>query len=240
MPGADQHPLELRRLPHELQVLRRGAVAHHPLDAGPVVPGPVEEHDLAGRRQVLDVALEVPLGLLALARLLQRHDLGAARVEVLHEALDRAALAGRVPALEEDDHLLAARLHPVLQLEQLDLQQPLGALVLVPAQPLVVRVALPPGVHHRPVRADQHRVVLVVGVHPQLAEVVDQRAVRHLRPHLVGNHVDGPRQLVDGLLGHRAPPGLRGGVLASSYPAPADTAHWAGRGTGAGVCRWVG
>src|SRR5690348_18124773 len=42
--------------------------------------------------------------LLALARLLQRDDLSSPRVQVLHEALDRAALARGVPPLEEDDH----------------------------------------------------------------------------------------------------------------------------------------
>ena len=35
---------------HEELVLVVGAVPHHPLHAGPVVPGPVEQHDLAGRR----------------------------------------------------------------------------------------------------------------------------------------------------------------------------------------------
>jgi hypothetical protein len=46
-----------------------GAEAHHPLDAGAVVPGAVEQHDLAAGGQVRHVALEVPLGLLALGRL---------------------------------------------------------------------------------------------------------------------------------------------------------------------------
>ena len=49
----DQHPLEQRHLLHELLVLLVGAEAHHPLDAGAVVPGAVEQHDLAGGRQVL-------------------------------------------------------------------------------------------------------------------------------------------------------------------------------------------
>jgi hypothetical protein len=41
---------------------------------------------------------------------------------VLHEALDGAALAGRVAAFEEDHHPLAGLLDPGLELEQLDLQ----------------------------------------------------------------------------------------------------------------------
>jgi hypothetical protein len=103
-------------------VLVVGAEAHHALDAGAVVPGAVEQHDLARRRQVLHVALEVPLAALELGGLLQRDHARAARVQVLHEALDRAALAGGVAALEQDHHLLAGLLDPGLQLEQLDLQ----------------------------------------------------------------------------------------------------------------------
>ena len=40
-----------------LDLFRRGE-AHHPLDAGAVVPGAVEQHDFAGGRQVRHVALE--------------------------------------------------------------------------------------------------------------------------------------------------------------------------------------
>ena len=82
-----------------------------------------KKHDFAGRRQVLDVALEIPLRALALGRLLQRDDARAARVQVLHEALDRAALAGRVAPLEQHDDLLAGLLDPVLRLQQLRLQR---------------------------------------------------------------------------------------------------------------------
>jgi hypothetical protein len=104
--GAHQMALEFGSLAHELVVLGIAAEAHHALDAGAVVPAAVEQHDLALGGQVLDVALEVPLAALDLARLFQRHDARAARVEVLHEALDRAALAGRVAALEKDHHAL--------------------------------------------------------------------------------------------------------------------------------------
>ena len=108
-------------------VLFGGAEAEHVLDAGAVVPAAIEEHDLAGRRQVGDVALEVPLRLLALGRARQRDDAGDARVEVLGDALDRAALAGGV-ATFEDDHDAAARdPHPLLHLHELGLEaQQLG------------------------------------------------------------------------------------------------------------------
>ena len=140
----DEHPLELRARAHELEVLLRGAEAHHPLDAGAVVPGAVEQHDLTRAGQVGDVALEVPLGLLHVGGHRQCDDPGAAGVEVLHEPLDRAALAGGVAALEDDGHLLAGVLDPDLQLEQLDLQVALDPLVLAAAYLDVVRVALAP------------------------------------------------------------------------------------------------
>ena len=118
----DEHALEDRALLQEAAVLLGRAEAHHLLDAGAVVPAPVEEHDLARGRQVRDVALEVPLALLALGRRRQRDDARNARVEVLRDALDRAALAGGVAALEEDHEPHAGRLHPHLQLHELRLE----------------------------------------------------------------------------------------------------------------------
>jgi hypothetical protein len=50
---------------------------------------------------------------------------------VLHEALYRAALAGRIPSLEEKDVAGAVLLAPFLKFQQLDLQQPLVDLVVV-------------------------------------------------------------------------------------------------------------
>ena len=138
--GADHHLLQFRRLAHELEIVVRLAEAHHPLDSGPVVPGPVEQHDLSARRQVLDIALEVPLALLALGRLVQRHHARAARVEVLGEPLDGAALAGSVPALEQHDDLLAGLLHPLLHLQQFDLQLRLVLLVVLAADLGLVRI----------------------------------------------------------------------------------------------------
>src|SRR6185437_13282017 len=74
------------------RLLLLGAEAHDVLDAGPVVPAPVEQDDLAGGGQVLRVALEVPLGALPFGRGGQRGDPGGAGVEVLGHPLDRAAL----------------------------------------------------------------------------------------------------------------------------------------------------
>jgi hypothetical protein len=57
----DEHLLDGRRLPQEALVLLVGAEPHDALHPGPVVPGAVEQHDLPGGREPLDVALEVPL-----------------------------------------------------------------------------------------------------------------------------------------------------------------------------------
>ena len=51
--AADEHALELRAGAEELPHLVLAAEPHDALDAGAVVPGAVEEDDLAGRRQVL-------------------------------------------------------------------------------------------------------------------------------------------------------------------------------------------
>jgi anti-sigma factor RsiW len=90
--------------------------------------------------KVVNVALEVPLGALAVGRLLQGDHACSTRVEVFHEAFDGATLARGVAALEHDDMPMAVRLAPLLQLQQFDLQQPLLLLVLVAPHAVVVGV----------------------------------------------------------------------------------------------------
>ena len=68
------------------------------------------------------VALHVHLALLALGRRRQRDDAKHARAHALGDRLDRAALAGAVAALEHDADLESLVLHPLLQLDQLDVQ----------------------------------------------------------------------------------------------------------------------
>ena len=77
---------------------------------------------------------------------------------MLGEPLDRAALARRIPALEEDDRAPAVVLEPVLELQQLDLQPVLLLLVFVAIHPLRVRIALLPGVDRIALRIDQVRI----------------------------------------------------------------------------------
>ena len=138
--AAHQVALELGRLLHELLVFLRGAEAHHALHARPVVPAAVKEHDLAVRGQMLDVALEVPLTAFGVGGFLQCHHPGAPRVQVLHETLDGAALAGRIASLEQDDDALAGFLGPGLQLQQLHLQTEFLLLVGGAAHQVLVRI----------------------------------------------------------------------------------------------------
>src|SRR4051812_48063902 len=74
-PGIDPGLLHGGYLLEESLGLLRRAEPHHTLDARPVVPAPVEDDDLAGRREMLDVALDVHLRLLALGRGSQRDHL---------------------------------------------------------------------------------------------------------------------------------------------------------------------
>ena len=71
-----------------------------------------------------DVPLDVHLRLLALGRRGQGDDPEHARAHPLGDPLDRAALAGRVPALEHDADLGARGLDPLLHRHQLAVQAP--------------------------------------------------------------------------------------------------------------------
>src|SRR5439155_6563955 len=118
----DEHALEHGALDEEALVLLFGAEPHHPFHAGPVVPAAVEQNDLAALGKVGDVALEVPLGLLALVRRRQGGQAARPGAEVVADALDDAALAGGVAALEHDGHPLLLLPDPFLQLDELDLE----------------------------------------------------------------------------------------------------------------------
>ena len=105
---ANQHALELRHGAEELLVFLGAAKSHHMLHAGAVVPTAIEQNDFPGRRQVRHIALEVPLCPLAVIRRRQRHYAADAWIELLGDALDRAALAGRIAPFEQDQNLFAA------------------------------------------------------------------------------------------------------------------------------------
>ena len=83
---------------------------------------------------MLNVALKEPLPAFLIRGLIERHHTGRARVEMFHEARDRAALPGRITAFEQQNMLLSGLLHPVLHLEQFHLKRCLLLLVLGPAK----------------------------------------------------------------------------------------------------------
>ena len=68
------------------------------------------------------VALEIPLRLLTLGGRGQRHDAADARAQALRDALDDAALAGRVSSLEDDDDFKALLPYPLLELYEFYLE----------------------------------------------------------------------------------------------------------------------
>jgi len=161
-------------------VLLVGAEPHHLLHPGTGVPGAVEQDDLAGGGQMLEVALEVPLTLLRVGRLLERDDPCLPWVQMLHEPLDRPALAGGVAALIEDQRARAGGTDPFLQLEKLDLEKPLGHLVLVAVEPFGIRVTLAPRVDQRPVHRAENGVVVVEILDGEVADPVPVPKPRQL------------------------------------------------------------
>src|SRR5262245_63697118 len=114
--------LELGTDLEEAPVLRFRAETQHVLDACPVVPAPVENHDLAGRGRVLEVALHVKLGLLAVRRRRQRHLAEHAVAYTLGDRLDHTAFAGGVAPFEDHNYPRTLFLDPILQGAQLHLQ----------------------------------------------------------------------------------------------------------------------
>ena len=91
--------------------------------------------------QVADVALEVPLAAFFIRGLLKRHHARAPRVEVFHEALDRAAFAGGIAPFKHDDDARAGFFDPSLHLQQFDLQEVFLLLVIAAAHQIFIRVA---------------------------------------------------------------------------------------------------
>src|SRR5882724_9963779 len=106
-----------------------GAETHDTLDSRPVVPAAVEDDDLARRGEIRQVTLRIHLRLFPLRGRGQRDDPEHARAHPLGDRLDHAALSRPVSPLEEDAHLETLELHPLLEMDELDVQ--LGQLLFV-------------------------------------------------------------------------------------------------------------
>ena len=95
-------------------MLLRRAESHDFLDAGAVVPGAVEQHDLAFGGQLSDIALVIPLSAFTIGGRRQRGDARDPRIEVFSDPFDGAALACPVTTLENHDDTNALGSHPLL------------------------------------------------------------------------------------------------------------------------------
>ena len=101
MPSSTSMPFELGQLAEEAVALRRRAEAEHMLDHRRDCTRTGRTARSRRRGQVGDIALEVPLPAPRVRRVRDSATMRAhAGVEVLDEALDRAALAGGVPSFE--------------------------------------------------------------------------------------------------------------------------------------------
>ena len=118
----NQQTLKNRRLMQEATVLLRGAEAHDTLNAGTVVPGAVENHDLTSSRQLFDITLEVPLTLLTASRSRQGLNTTGTGVQVLRDALNGRPLASSVTPLHHDDNSGTGFYHPLLHFDELRLE----------------------------------------------------------------------------------------------------------------------
>src|ERR1700730_5249925 len=102
--------------------LLRAAKSHDRFDAGALLPAAVEHHDLARRREPLDIALHVHLCLFTIRGSRKRHHAKHARANALGDGLDGSALAGGIAPLEHDDDPRALILDPILHMAKLDLK----------------------------------------------------------------------------------------------------------------------
>ena len=123
-PTLDHELLDLGTELQEPFVLLVRAETHHVLDAGAVVPAPVEDDHFAGGGKVLQVALHVDLALFTVGRRREGDDPEHARADTLGDGADRPALAGPVTSLEHDDDTKALFLDPSLQMAQPHLELP--------------------------------------------------------------------------------------------------------------------
>ena len=107
-----------------------------------IVPAAIKENEFARRRQMINVALKIPLRAFRIRGFRKRHHARAARVKVFPEAFDCAAFSGGISPLKHHGHARACFLGPGLQLHQFDLQRVKLCLVGFTLHPSRVGVAL--------------------------------------------------------------------------------------------------
>ena len=84
---------------------------------------------------MLHVALDEHLAFFPIGGRGQRHDTEDARTDFLRQRLYGAALAGGIPAFEQDDHPQFLRLRPLLEVAKLDLELAQFLLIDLPLHP---------------------------------------------------------------------------------------------------------
>src|SRR6266853_823208 len=118
----DKVSLRLGTIFQKSLILFFGAEAHHMLHSRAVVPTAIENHDLAGCREMLHVSLHIHLRFLAVGWSGQRPDAEHARTHAFGQGFDGATLAGGIPAFEDDNRAQALVLDPLLQFAEFRLQ----------------------------------------------------------------------------------------------------------------------
>jgi len=87
-----------------------------------VVPASIKHDQLAGRRQMSNIALKIPLCSLYITGFFKRNDPGTPRVQVFHDSLNRATLACGITTLEDHQDFQACIFNVILKFQQLNLQ----------------------------------------------------------------------------------------------------------------------
>src|SRR5690349_1885232 len=93
-----------------------GAKAHYRFYASSIVPAAIEDNDLAGRRKMLNVTLDIQLGLFPLGGRRQRDDAKDTRAHPFGDRLYCSSLPSGVTAFEDHNHAQALVLDPFLKL----------------------------------------------------------------------------------------------------------------------------
>jgi hypothetical protein len=136
--------LEYRRVVEEALSVIFATKSHDPFNAGAVVPRPIEQDEFSRGRQMLDIPLKIPLGLVALGRRRKSDNAGFARAQMLDDMLDDAVLTGRVSPLDKDNDAIAMCDQLPLEFDQLDLEitQSAAILMFVPIRARYARIDL--------------------------------------------------------------------------------------------------